>query len=259
MNKQQDSTPEAHANLCEWPLVFHGTRVRTIIDERDKSLWIHAGDAGELLGYTNIREALTRIKSRHKRGVRFPDTTGRVQEMQFISEIGLNQLAFRSRKDEAEEFTERVAELLAKLRRGELELRPRAQGLLEHESIPQQKQNSIAFNRRAFIEGGREAIIKRNATLCHAISDKQLWPKQYKEWAIAIGLPARDRSSGQQVLRATEPHSGAACSLAKNLIEMGMPEAEAIEAARESKSLYKRILQYGTPAELSTPMDPGEG
>lgn len=250
-------TPE-NGSLYFWPLIFQGKDVRTAIDERDKTLWVHAGDLGDILGLSNIHANLSSIKSIWKRSINTIDSVGRTHPQTFLSEQAVYKLTFSSRKPEAEAFTDKVAELLQKLRTGKLVLRPRSQALIEHTSERLQKDNSISFNRKIYLEGGRQELIRQNGLLCQYVSDKHLPPKQLKIWAKEVGLHAKDRSTGQQVLRRTEPHSAAACSLAKNVMEMGMPWGEAIQTAKESKSIYARILKYGTPSELLLPDDPEE-
>src|SRR5262245_10667398 len=87
------------------PLVFKGQQVRTLIDERDQSFWAHAGDVCALLGIANTSDAVSRIKSIHKRNIGISDVTGRMREQVFIGEQAIYRLAFRSNKPEAEEFT----------------------------------------------------------------------------------------------------------------------------------------------------------
>lgn len=248
--KHNTALTDPRDTLCLWPLIFHGQEVRTLIDERDKSFWAHAGDVGRLLGLVNIRVSVSRMKPAWRRGVTISDTTGRQQEMTFLSEQAIYKLAFSSTKPEAEEFTDRIAELLAKLRRGDLVLRPRAQGILEQTSERQQKDNSIAYNRQAYLEGGEDELRKRNGRLCQALSDKALSPTQLREWAKDLGFPSKDRTSGLQVLRRMEPWSACSISAAKNLQQMGMPWEESIDVGKELKSVYARILKYGTPKEL---------
>jgi len=53
------------------------------------------------LGLTNIREGFDRIKAAWKRGVSATDSIGRRQEMIYLSEQSVYELAFTSRKPEA--------------------------------------------------------------------------------------------------------------------------------------------------------------
>lgn len=251
MDATQQHEQDPGADLCAWPLIFHGYPVRSLIDERDKSFWAYSGDIGRVLGYGNVRDALTRVKSTWQRYCRFNDSMGRSRDMLFINEQAIFKLAFRSDKDEADEFTDRVSELLTKLRRGELVLRPRAQAILAHTSERQQKDNSITYNRDKYMEGGEEELRKRNGLLCVALSDKGIGPKQYQRWAQSLGMPAKDRTSGQQVLRRVEAWSACACSAAKNYMQLGMPWEEAIKVALDLKTVYKRLLPYATPKELA--------
>jgi prophage antirepressor-like protein len=240
---------QSSMDLVAWPIVFRGKDVRTMIDSRDKSMWFHAADTGEVLAYANIHDAIatTHVKTRQ---LRISDSIGRSRDTTFISEQGLYKLAFRSNKPEAEEFTDRVAQVLTDLRAGKLFLHPVSQPALAHLDPAQQKANSKTMNRLAYSAGGREEIMRLNISLCKRLSDNGWPPKGYTEWAKASGWPSKQRGSGQEVLRKAEPHSACVCSLAKNLLAMGMPEAEVYDVAEGQKDFYKRVLPYATPAEL---------
>lgn len=121
--------------------------VRMIWSHKEDEYWFHAGDLGEELGVTNIRQVLPNIESEfkkkfknsdisnaHKAGNRNSDThktdnsivckvynsnfdtpiynTGEV----FVSEEAVYQIAFRSNKPEAKLFTIWVSKVLKQLR-----------------------------------------------------------------------------------------------------------------------------------------------
>jgi len=236
-------------DLVAWPIVFRGKDVRTMIDSRDKSMWFHAVDVGEVFAYGNIHDAIATARVKTTR-LRISDSIGRSQETIFISEQGLYKLAFRSNKPEAEEFTDRVAQLLTDLRTGKLFLHAVSQPALAHLDPAQQKANSKMMNRLAYTNGGREEAMRLNIDICKRLSDNGWPPKGYTDWAKASGWPSKYRGSGQEVLRKAEPHSACVCSLAKNLLALGMPEAEVYDVAEGQKEFYKRVLPYAMPAEL---------
>lgn len=237
-------------DLVPWPIVFHGKDVRTLIDERDKSMWFHAVDVGEVLAYSNIHQAIATTQVKTTR-LKILDSIGRAQETIFISEQGLYKLAFRSNKPEAEEFTEKVAQLLTDIRTGKVLLRAVSQPLLAHLDRAQQVENSKMMNRLAYNAGGQKEAIRLNTIICEQVSDNGWPPKSYTDMAKASGWPSKHRTSAQEVLRHAEPHSACACSLTKNLLGLGVPESDAIDLAKGQKDFYKRLLAYVTPGELA--------
>jgi anti-repressor protein len=98
-------------------LDFNGIQVRTVMVDGEPRFV--AKDACAILDLANVSMAVARLPEKHK-GVSRIDTLGGPQEMAVITEAGLYTLAFRSRKPEAEEFTAKVAEFLADLRKREV-------------------------------------------------------------------------------------------------------------------------------------------
>jgi prophage antirepressor-like protein len=95
--------------------VFRGQAIRA--GERDGKSWIVAKDVAEALGISWTSRTLDAIKPEWK-GVMEFITPGGAQELTVISEPAVYKLAFRSRKVEAEAFTDWVAGgLLPTLRR----------------------------------------------------------------------------------------------------------------------------------------------
>lgn len=85
---------------------YSGKIIRTV--EKDGEVWFVAKDVCDLLEVSNNREAVSRLSNSMK-GVDSIDTLGGHQQMVIINEAGLYKLAFTSRKDEAEAFTDYVA------------------------------------------------------------------------------------------------------------------------------------------------------
>lgn len=102
--------------------VFQGQCVRAT-EEQGKS-WVVAKDVAEALGISWTSRTLDSIKPEWK-GVMEFITPGGVQQLTVITEPAIYKLAFRSRKAEAEAFTDWVAgDLLPTLRRqGFIDLR----------------------------------------------------------------------------------------------------------------------------------------
>lgn len=76
--------------------------------EKDGKAWFVGIDVAEALGYRNPRKTIsTKIKGVHK-GVTTADTPGGKQQVTIIDEPALYKLAFSSKLDSAEEFTDWV-------------------------------------------------------------------------------------------------------------------------------------------------------
>jgi prophage antirepressor-like protein len=85
---------------------YTNKEIRTIVI--DGEIWFVAKDVCDLLEIVNTRDAMSRLPDSMK-GVATTDTLGGPQEMNTITEAGLYKLAFTSRKEQAEAFTDFVA------------------------------------------------------------------------------------------------------------------------------------------------------
>lgn len=85
---------------------YEGKQIRT--KEYDGETWFVAKDLCDVLEIGNTSMALTRLPG-HMKGVSTVDTLGGAQQVIIISESGMYKLAFTSRKEEAERFTDWVA------------------------------------------------------------------------------------------------------------------------------------------------------
>lgn len=92
------------------PFQYHQKQVRVIQDDNDEP-WFVAKDVCNVLDISwRGQETLTRIKSKWKRCSEIPNTSGTSQKTIIIKEPALYKLAFRSNKQEAEDFTDWLAE-----------------------------------------------------------------------------------------------------------------------------------------------------
>ena len=80
---------------------FRGVQLRTI--KRLGQTWFVAADICAALDIANPRDALARLRENEK-GVGVTDTPGGRQEVNIVNESGVYGLAFRSRKQETEDF-----------------------------------------------------------------------------------------------------------------------------------------------------------
>ena len=75
-----------------------------------------ASDIGLVLDISNIRMSITEFDESEKRAVSTNDSTGRMQEVTFLTEKGLYKVLFRSRKPIAQKFQNWVCEVIKELR-----------------------------------------------------------------------------------------------------------------------------------------------
>jgi anti-repressor protein len=84
------------------PFSYNSKQVRTII--KDGEPWFVAKDICDILEISNPRDAVSRLDEDEKGAVGITDAIGRVQQTTIISESGVYDLVFTSRKPEAENF-----------------------------------------------------------------------------------------------------------------------------------------------------------
>lgn len=89
--------------------IFDGHMVRFIV--RPDQVWFVGIDVCEILEIKNARDSIARtVSEKHRDAVGTTDAIGRSQNTIIISEAGLYQLVFQSRKPEAQRFTDWVCE-----------------------------------------------------------------------------------------------------------------------------------------------------
>lgn len=91
-------------------------------------------------------------------------------------------------------------------------------------------------------------FVYSNADLCHHHSDWHWFPKQYKEYAKRLGGPAKERTSGLQVLRKAEPPSAGAITAEKWALMCGAKEP----AARAIGDAFKEVGRLCLAAGIHT-------
>jgi anti-repressor protein len=95
---------------------FSGAKVRTV--SKDGEPWFVAKDVCDALGISNGRDAVSVINEAMKDAVGISDAMSRTQKMTVLSEAGVYKLVFRSRRPEADKFTDWIAaEVLPQIRK----------------------------------------------------------------------------------------------------------------------------------------------
>lgn len=231
---------------------YEHKKIRTIFAHGE--VWFVAKDTVEALGITWFgSDTLVSIKPEWIMTQELPDSLGRPQKTVFINESAVYKMAFRSRKPEAERFTDWIAgEVIPQIRKTGKYV-PNAQGVLQlsqHTNTEVQKIMSKTVNAHNNSLGGREEIISYNVKNCREHTGKM--PFQIVEFGKREGLKSKERSSAKEVLRKLEPESACSMSLADNLVSEGFEPEKVWEVTKGAKRVFKGMLELGaTPKELS--------
>jgi prophage antirepressor-like protein len=96
-----------NANDLHTEVVIKGTKTDPLF---------RANDIGIILEINNIRMSIIDFDESEKRAVSSTDSTGRMQEVTFLTEKGLYKVLFRSRKPIAKKFQDWACEIIQELR-----------------------------------------------------------------------------------------------------------------------------------------------
>lgn len=96
------------------PFDYEGHQVRVIVI--DDEPWLVAADIARALGYGSAKDAL-RMVDESEKGRHLVPTPGGEQQVSILSEGGMYELLFLSRRPDAKRFKARVKEILREIRR----------------------------------------------------------------------------------------------------------------------------------------------
>lgn len=98
--------------------------------------------------------------------------------------------------------------------------------------------------------GGADAAREYNSASCKLHSG--YYPNELKAHAQKMGLPAKLRTSGKEVLRNVQPETACAMSFTDDLVKRGMPLEQAANVSTlHAKPLFQALLSIGArPVEL---------
>lgn len=174
------------------PFYYGHKEIRTV--KIGDEIWFAAKDICEGLDITWNGSTLNPIKSEWRRMLKFSTPRGN-QDFAVISEAAVYKLAFRSRKPEAEKFTDWIAgEVLPQIRKTGKYIPPN-HGILPlvlHTDITVQKAMSKYVNSHNFRKIGKKGAINYNIKNCQAHNDG-LTPKQMRALGKEEGLRSVDR------------------------------------------------------------------
>ncbi|MGG8953311.1 MULTISPECIES: BRO-N domain-containing protein [Staphylococcus] len=92
---------------------FDGKEIRFI--EKDGEYWAIAGDVANVLGYS-VTTNMNRMIDEDEKGVHIVSTLGGQQKTTILSEFGIYEAIWNSRRDEAKEFKKWVKQVIRELR-----------------------------------------------------------------------------------------------------------------------------------------------
>lgn len=123
--------------------IFHDKEIRFI--EKDGEYWAIASDVAKALGYSHTPH-MTRLLDESEKAVRNVDTVKGKQKAVIISEVGIYEAIWNSRRDEANEFKKWVKQVIKELRK--------ATGLKGYEAFrmldKQKQKEAMAIIQRAY-------------------------------------------------------------------------------------------------------------
>lgn len=154
--------------------IFNDKEIRFI--EKDNEYWAVAGDVAKVLGYSHTPH-MTRLLDDSEKAVHNVDTFKGKQKAVIISELGIYEAIWNSRRDEAQEFKKWVKQVIKELRQ--------ATGLKGYEAfrmLDKEKQKEAMAN----LKKGIEVISKKDYCKAQAISNKAVsnvfgFPKMIKK------------------------------------------------------------------------------
>lgn len=158
------------------PSVFNfGTHaVRIVV--RDGEPWFVAADVAAALGYLTAKDAARNL-SEHQKGGHILPTPGGEQRVTIINESGLYRLVLRSRKPEAEKFSDWVT--------GEVLPSIRKTGQYRH-SQPALPVGDADRTQAAFDIASRTAAEVQRAVFAAVMAGEQDW--QYGRWLLSYAI-----------------------------------------------------------------------
>lgn len=184
-------------------------------------------------------------------------TSGGLQSSIFISEQALYKVVFNSKPKSAiisqrlNSFTEWVAELLVKIRKGEVKLINEYSDLKKHLDVSIQKGYSKQINAKNFSSGGVEQTIDYNRKNCQLHTNKL--PNEIVKIGKDLGLKSKQTTSAKEVIRNLKPELACSMSFTDKLVsENGIKHEEAAKTSMElAQPLFKRLMELGlTQKEL---------
>lgn len=225
---------------------FEKSNVR--VEYVDGNVWFSGNDVFKAIGLTWKGSSGLSQRNIPKEWImqKGSQTLGGLQEMTFISEQALYMISFSAQKTETTlKFAKWVANLLVKLRRGELTLIGEGNDLKKHLDVSVQKQYSKQINGINFAKGGVEETIEYNKKNCKLHTNKQ--PNEIIKIGKDLGLKSKQTTSAKEVIRNLKPELACSMSFTDRLVsEEGIEHELAAKTSLElAQPLFKGLMEIG--------------
>lgn len=154
---------------------WNGHEIR-FVEKEPGEWWAVAKDVAQALGYQPTTN-MTRLIEPLDKGIRKVNTPGGAQDLLTISEFGIYDAVFNSRKKEAKEFKRWVFDMLKELRRS-----TGLEGFQVFRMLDKEHQKAAMAKLNAGLEKPvRVDFIKANTITNKAVSTKHGYPKMLKK------------------------------------------------------------------------------
>lgn len=151
-----------------------GHKIRFI--EVDGEWMAVAKDVSDTLGYRDAN-AMTRFVDDDSKGTHIVSTLGGEQEMLLVSEFGIYQSAFKSRRTEAENFRKWVYKLISELRKAS-----GLEGFQVFRMMDKEHQKAMMTRlKSSFINATQKEYVKANTIANKAVSNIYGYPKMIEK------------------------------------------------------------------------------
>lgn len=157
--------------------IWNDHKIRFV--EKEGEWWAVAKDVAEALGYRDAHNMVRNLDKR-ERDTHVVSTPGGKQELLVISEFGIYEAVFNSRKPEAKEFKHWVYEMLKTLRQS-----TGIEGFQVFRMLDKEHQKEMMSNLQESIESVRKSrrqdFMKANTIANKAVSNRYGYPKMVKK------------------------------------------------------------------------------
>ena len=161
-----------------------------------------ASDIGIILEINNIRMSIIYFDESEKRAVSSTDSTGRMQEVTFLTEKGLYKVLFRSRKPIAQRFQDWVCEVIKEIR---------LNGFYELQKEVDQKQKELeqTKNEMSAIENTKNKEMEEKLIKQKELDNEQFLLKQFNNAGNMVYIiKVKTYENGSYVVKIGESRIG---------------------------------------------------
>jgi len=182
-----------NANDLHTEVVIKGTKTDPLF---------RANDIGIILEINNIRMSIIDFDESEKRAVSSTDSTGRMQEVTFLTEKGLYKVLFRSRKPIAQRFQDWVCEVIKEIRlNGIYEL--------QQEIVQKQKELEQTKNEMSAIETTKNKEMEEKLIKQKELDNEKFLLKQFNNAGNMVYIiKVKTYENGSYVVKIGESRIG---------------------------------------------------